>query len=368
MPHSAETTAEHTFTQRIFAALVHPPAQGRFVSALIVIGVTASISTLYVVSKGEFARQAFYVIPMILAVSWLGLWWGLSIAFFSAFVRLYGDFAFKGVSISKTGDVYAAAADRLSLLLVNIVIIVVLNELYQLARQLEIRVQKRTTALEEAVAARERLKSSLFEAGLRERAAIGRDLHDGLGQHLTATAMAANILVKRLSPQNAALAADAREVERLIKLGIDQSRQIARGILLESVNPDELFSELEELAVATTNDNQTPCILKTEGSTQQLDVNIASHVFYIAREAVRNAVRHGGATSISIHFNVSNTIAALMVTDNGRGLRADDEVNGGMGIKIMSQRAELIGGALRVESARGGGTCLDCRIPLSATV
>jgi signal transduction histidine kinase len=368
-----------TISQRVFARLVHPPKHPRSISALIVILICALIAWVYIASEGEFSRQAFYIIPMILAVSWLGLWWGLSVALFSAVIRFYGDVAFAGVEISNNDAFYAAVANRLSLLLVNFVVILVMHELYQLTRQLEERVQARTTALRQAVEARERLQTSLFEAGLRERKAIGRDLHDGLGQHLTATAMAASILTKRLASREDPLAADAREVESLIKAGIDQSRGIARGLLLETVRPDELFSELEELAASATHQHRTPCALTAEGSPERLDVNVASHLFYIAREALRNALRHGGATRIAIHFSVGRALAALTVTDNGRGLAAAPGAGsppdaptagprvGGMGLHIMSQRAELIGGKLQVGAAPGGGTRVDCRVPLGAS-
>jgi signal transduction histidine kinase len=368
MPHSTPissgNSATTTLTQRIFAALVNPPARSRLGSAVIVVGMTGLIGWIYMVSGGILSRQAFYIIPMILAVSWLGLWWGLGVAFFSAGIRLYGDFAFGGATVADMDTVYNALANRLSLLLVNIVVILVLNELYLLTRQLEQRVKARTAALEQAVAARERLQASLFEAGVRERGAIGRDLHDGLGQHLTATAMAANILSKRLASQNDPLATDARAIESLIKTGIDQTRQIARGILLESVKPAELISELEELADTTARDHRIPCVVTAMGPAERLDVNTASHLFYIAREAVRNALRHGGATNVAIHFSVDQTLAALTVTDNGRGMAPPDPSRGGMGVHIMAQRAELIGGKLQVAPVAEGGTCVDCRIPL----
>ncbi len=356
-----------TVSQRLFAYLVNPPRQGRLVSAGIVVSITALIAWIYVISEGDYSRQAFYIIPMILAVSWLGLWPGLSVALFSAGMRFYGDIAFGGVPFSLNDAFYAAVANRLSLLLVNIVVIVVLNELYLINRQLEQRVQSRTTALRQAVEARERLQNSLFEAGLRERKSIGRDLHDGLGQLLTATAMAASIVANRLIAQGHPNAAEARKVESLVKEGIDQSRQIARGLLLETVKPEELLSELEELASTATHQHRTPCVLTAEGTPEYLDVHIASHLFYIAREALRNALRHGGASQVAIHFNVSDSLASVTVTDNGRGLASPEtfEKSGGMGLHIMSQRAELIGARLSVGAAPGGGTRVDCRVPLA---
>ncbi len=347
---------------------MRPPGHGRGWSAALVLALAGLIGWLYVATDGVVSLQVFYLVPVILAVSWLGLGWGMAIAVLSACLRFVGDFA----NADDAFDFLASShllrmfSNRLSSLLVYLVVVIVIHELLRLSRQLEERVQARTTALRQAVAARERLQASLFESGLRERKAIGRDLHDGLGQHLTATAMAASVLAGRLDAQGDGLAADARQVERLVMGGIDQTRQIARGLLLETVRPDELVSELEELAAFATHEHRTPCVLTAEGAPERLDLNVASHLFYIAREALRNALRHGGASRIAIHFSVGRALAALTVTDNGRGLAASDAKDGGVGLRIMSQRAELIGGKLLVGAAPGGGTRVDCRVPLPA--
>lgn len=354
-----------TITQRVFHALLHPPRQSRPVSALIVVLVTAIIAWIYTASEGGFSRQAFYIIPMILAVSWLGLWWGISIALVSAVVRFYGAVNFEGVSIANSEDFYAALANRLSLLLVNIVIILILHQLYELNRELERRVQTRTAALRQAVEARERLQADLAEAGIRERGAIGRDLHDGLGQHLTATALAARVLSNRLAARSDPLAADARAVERLVQAGIEQTRHIARGILLESIRPEDLVPELEELAGQASHEHHLPCSVFADGETSRLDGRTATHLFYIAREAVRNTLRHSRAKKLSIHVQIQRTLATLLVTDDGCGIPPEAAARG-VGLQIMAQRAELIGGRLTISPAPDGGTRIDCRVPLSA--
>lgn len=332
-----------------------------------VLGLSILIASIYVMVKGTVTMQGFYLFPLILAVSWLGLGWGVFTALLTAFFRMVGDFATTVIN----PDYYFAAADlsrvvsnRLSGLFLYLVMVVIIHELIVLSRQLEQRVQNRTDALRQAVAARERLQNSLFESGVRERGAIGRDLHDGLGQHLTATAMAARILATRLGSRNDVLAADAREVETLLKAGIDQTRHIARGLLLESVKPDELCSELEELVLTVSQDHRIPCIFSAEGPAERLDINTASHLFYIAREALRNALRHGAATKVAIHLVVERAFVVLSVTDNGRGIAHHAPHEAGMGLHIMTQRAEFMGGTLRIQTPSGGGTRVNCRVPL----
>jgi signal transduction histidine kinase len=333
----------------------------------IVVIITLFVGWLYYATDGVVSLQIFYLVPLILAVSWLGLPGGALIAVLSAFARFFGDMALADSNFFTTANLLRMGSNRFSSLLLHLVVSVIIHELILLTRQLEQRVQARTTALRQAVEARERLQNSLYEVSRRERSAIGRDLHDGLGQHLTATAMASNILSSRLTTRGDPLAGDARTVESFIKTAIDQTRQMGRGLLLETIRSEEFISELQELAAASSHEQHIVCVLTTEGRADRLDTDMTSHLFYIAREAVRNAARHGEATRVTIHLTISRALAALTITDNGRGFALKPPGDGdGMGLRIMAHRAELIGGRLQIDAAPGGGTRVDCRIPLTA--
>ena len=99
----------------------------------------------------------------------------------------------------------------------------------------------------------------------------------------------------------------------------------------------------------------------------RLDVNATTHLYRIAQEALTNVARHSSATLATIRLEA---IAAppglqLIVEDNGRGLapRAVDESQG-LGLKLMRDRAQMLGGDLAIESPAGGGTCVRCAFPL----
>ncbi len=350
----------------MIALLIRPSSLSRPAQVFVVVGMTFLVGWLYVATSGVVTFQIFYLCPIILAVAWLGLGWGVAVAVLSAVLRLGGDY----INAESHFDFFASShllrisSNRLSTLLVHFVVALVIHELIALSRQLEERVQTRTIALRQAVAARERLQSSLFEAGVRERGEIGRDLHDGLGQHLTATAMAARVLATRLRSRDDPLAADAQAVESLVTSGIDQTRKLARGLLLESVPPEQLCAELEELAVTASRQYRIPCTVFAEGAVERLDVNAASHLFYIAREALRNAMRHSGATRVSIRLEAGDESVELAVQDNGKGMALAADA-AGMGLHIMRQRAEFMGGELRINHPPGKGTRVECSVPLT---
>lgn len=363
---------------QFFSLLIQPPQHRRSTSIAIVLGLSFGIAASYVAARGSFGNLALNLIPLVLAVSWLGLGWGVAVSFLVTALRVLSDLATAWIN----PDYYLADANltrvvsnRISSALMLLCITFLIHELIMLSRQLEERVQARTDALRQANAAREKLQHRLLEAGVRERAAIGRDLHDGLGQHLTATAMAASILSTRLKEQSDPLATSARQVETLVRDGITQTRRIARGLLLDSVSAGKLEFELEELVSTASENFRIPCQLITSGPLATLDANTSSHLFYIAREALRNSLRHAEATHIDLQLNVQANFAELRVIDDGVGLRSPetfDESDAsdaeGVGLQIMAQRAQFLGGSLhfRSPSPSGSGTQLECRVPLSA--
>ncbi|MCC5021643.1 MAG: sensor histidine kinase [Candidatus Synoicihabitans palmerolidicus] len=350
--------------------LIQPPKHSRRISIPIVLGLCFAIAASDVAAKGTFGNLAFNILPLILAISWLGLAWGISATFLVTLLRVLGDLANAWLNpdyFFVDVDLTRIISNRISGLVMFLCIAVIIHELILLSRQLEERVQARTTALRQATAARERLQHSLLEAGMRERAAIGHDLHDGLSQHLTATAIAANILTSRLKERDHSFAESAHEVETLVRTGITQTRQIARGLLLDNVPAGQLEYELDELVTTATENFHIPCTLTTEGPLESLDTPVSSHLFYIAREAVRNALRHASPSSVSLHLSVDEHHADLRICANGQGppeAAASDDTGGGL--QIMTQRAEFIGGTLELFPPANGetGTHVHCYVPL----
>lgn len=366
VPAPPKIPVSNPLRDRFINLLVRTPAHGRGVSIAIILGLLAAIGAAYVLGRGAITTQGFYLLPLILAVSWLGLGWGVLVALLAAFSRIVGDLA----TTYYNPDYYFAAADlsrvvsnRISSLIVNLVVVLVIHELILLSRQLEKRVQDRTAALREALAGRERIQNALFEAEARERSAVGRDLHDGLGQHLTATAMAARILARRLHDRDDPLVVDARRVESLVTEGIDQTRRLARGLLLESIAPTELVGELRELVRHAAAGTTVTCNLSCQGDPTRLDSPRASHLYYIAREAFHNAQRHAAATRIDLHLTIQDHVADLVVADDGAGIDLSVPNLPGMGLSIMRNRAELIGGRFEIETAPQRGTRITCRVP-----
>jgi len=328
---------------------------------LIIASIVATIGWVDYVSGIWVSMQLFYLIPIMLTVAWLGWREGCAVVAFCVLTRLVGDI---GAGIFRQVEPIAVFWNRAVDLGVSCILVWAFHTLLTLQRQLEARVRTRTAALELAVAARDHMQAQLMEVSHRERSAIGHDLHDGLGQHLTATAMAAEVLAARLKARDDASSEDARTIVRFVEEAIAQTRHLARGLLLSTIEPEQLVVELEELCAAISREQQVPCTFAADGTSRISDTATASHLFYIAREAIHNALRHARATRIAVSLVADSGSVALSVTDNGCGLPPPGATNTGMGLRIMAHRAQLIGAKFSVTPAPGGGTVMHCFTPL----
>jgi signal transduction histidine kinase len=333
--------------------------RGRRSSALIVTGLVLFIGWIGYITGTRFSLYAFYLAPIILSVLWLGWRWGCAVSVACIVMRVAVDLAVGDKDM--TLGIYWNRIGHLSLYLV---LVGLLHAFNSLQRQLERRVQQRTAALAQALQARDELQRQLFESGSRERSRIGHELHDGLGQHLTATALAAKMLSSELEATGHPGAADAGTIVRMAQDGIAQTRQLARGLLLAAIEPDQLVAELEELCGELQKEYGIRCRFTRTGAPRGLDGERASHLYYIAHEAARNALRHARASQIEIELRTRPDLLELGITDNGSGLPGTEASLQGMGLRIMAHRSELIGGRFAITPAPGSGTCVTCAIAL----
>lgn len=341
----------------LLSQLANTPARTPGRSLFFVALITGAIGWLDFLTGRQVSLELFYFIPIVLAVAWLGAPAGCLVSAASIAIRVIGDLA-NGAYVNPG----VAAWNRFTDLLVYLVLVWVMHGLISLYRELDRRVAERTHALEEAIRGRQRLERELLEIAARERSAVGRELHDDLGQQLVGTALAAKVLAENLAGRDPAAARDAQSIVRYVEEGIAKTRALARGLLLASIEPDELPNELAELA-AKGSQGGVPCRFKLEGHPAIADAATAAQLFRIAQEALRNALRHAQPTHVDIVLAGNADSTFLLVKDDGRGLPPPAKRGRGVGLQIMEHRAALIGGRLSLVPAPGEGTRVICHLP-----
>jgi signal transduction histidine kinase len=320
------------------------------------------IGTVDYLTGFNLSFAVFYLLDIGFAAWLLGRGFALVISALSIVISVAGDWA--------AGAYYSTVLipiwNALILTVVYVMVAWLVGALRLAQAELERKVDYRTSALKREIGARERLEKEILEISEREQQRIGHDLHDGLCQHLTATAMAAQVLGQKLATTSIAESRDAGEIVRLIEEGIAMTRNIAHGIAPLDMDSEGLITALRGLAANVSRMFKVACTLESDSPPLVEDANAATQLYRIAQEAVQNALRHGKPRQIVMSLSCMRARAELTIEDDGEGLPENWQSGRGLGTRIMAHRAAMIGGVLSIEPNPTGGTFVTCSFPLAA--
>jgi signal transduction histidine kinase len=306
----------------------------------------------------EIFFSAFYLVAVALAAWFVGKWFGVIVSVLSVTIWLAGDVAAGARYSSPFVPIWNVGV----LTAVYVIVVWLVDRLRSLHKGLEDRVRQRTLALAQEMTERERLEKEILNVVEREQQRIGHDLHDSLGQHLTATALAGQVLTDQLADQPVPAAA-ARRVVTLVEDGIALTRTLARGLTPVELTADGLMQAFEELSESTSERFQVECRFECDVPVLIREAVTATHFYRIAQEAINNAVKHGQAKRIIVQLARTEAGTVLEILDDGVGLPDPLPPQRGMGLRIMAHRATMIGGALTVRRGPAGGTVVTCTVP-----
>lgn len=217
---------------------------------------------------------------------------------------------------------------------------------------------------------RDALRRQLAAAEENERRRLSRELHDQLGQHLTALTLGLDEIVGMLPDDSPALP----RLASLLRLTTLLTRDV-RYLALE-LRPPELDDVGLESAMATYIDKwasrfSVPVEFEVTGAGSLPGVEASSTVYRILQEALTNVAKHSSARQVSVILEFTPGAARLIVEDDGRGFdvanrRAQARAESRLGLAGMEERAMLLGGTLEIESVPGEGATLFVSLPADA--
>jgi PAS domain S-box-containing protein len=208
-----------------------------------------------------------------------------------------------------------------------------------------------------------RLEREVLQIAMEERHQFGRELHDGLGQQLTALEMMAHTLARELKSGAPEQAKYAWEIAKCIRRAITQTREMAHGLAPVAAEGEGLMQALQDLAQMTSTAG-TPCEFECATAVKIGDAAAAGHLYRIAQEAVTNALKHAKPKKIRIRLENQGSNIELAIEDDGKGLGRSKSTKGGMGLQVMQHRTRLIGGHLTLHSLAGQGVRVVCSLTL----
>jgi signal transduction histidine kinase len=209
------------------------------------------------------------------------------------------------------------------------------------------------------------MEKEIIEVSAAEQRRIGQDLHDVLGQNLTAIAIQCKLLEKKLEARRSKTTSEIAGIRTLINQAIEQTRALARGLYPVRSVQEGLMTALQKLAEDTGDLLNVPCCLICESPVLLTDNTMATHLYYIAKEAVTNAVRHGRPGHIEMRLGRPDGDLCLAIVDDGVGLPGESAEAGtttGLGLKIMQYRASMLGASLEIRRGDSGGTKVVCSL------
>ncbi len=211
---------------------------------------------------------------------------------------------------------------------------------------------------------RKQLEKTILDISAREQRRIGQDLHDGLGQHLTGIAFMSKVQEQKLMEKHLPEAGDAAKIVTLVNQAIHKTRELARGLLPVVSDAEGLMSALDRWAGEVQDLFKVSCRFQCQRQVLIHDDTVATHLYYIAQEAVNNAIKHGHAHEIVIRLAAGEDRGELMVQDDGCGIGTTVPGNKGVGLHLMNYRARMAGGTLEVQRLATGGTMVSCQFPV----
>lgn len=215
-------------------------------------------------------------------------------------------------------------------------------------------------ALASAQAALLESEQQILVVSESERQRIGADLHDNLGQQLTAIELLCHSLREDLISQPELEDRMAR-ICRFLQESVAQTRQLARGLMPVSLTTEGLVDSLSEMTKRMSNE-KISCELCCHGQVQLLDHQVATHLFRIAQESVNNAFKHGHPTRVTVSLSEEDGAIQLRIEDNGQGLPPREKIGAGLGLEIIKHRANVIGASIETVSSPGKGVQIICTL------
>jgi signal transduction histidine kinase len=215
----------------------------------------------------------------------------------------------------------------------------------------------------------EQEKERIGEIQEEARKKLARDLHDGPTQSIGAIAMRVNFARRLLTRDPEQAAGELFQIEELARRTTKEIRQMLftlRPLILESEGLIPALNQLSEKM--RENHNQNVIIEADENVLEDMEVGKLGVIFFIVEEAVNNARKHARAKHIWVRLTRKGDLIRLEIEDDGVGfdvssMQSNYEQRDSLGMVNLHERAELVNGILKIDSAPGGGTRITVTVP-----
>jgi signal transduction histidine kinase len=215
------------------------------------------------------------------------------------------------------------------------------------------------TRVAERDASLRHLSKRMLSIQEQERVRIAREVHDELGQALTAM----KIDIQQLAKREPSLAEPLGAISRAVDNTVELVRRIATDLRPAILDDLGVTAALEQ-QLRRLRENTGMQTTLTVAEEPALDMLTGVTLYRIAQEGLANVIRHAEATEVEVSLAIENDAAVLEIRDNGRGMSREQITSAhSLGLLGMRERAELLGGSVVIESREDEGTCIRATLP-----
>ncbi|HVN57735.1 MAG TPA: PAS domain S-box protein [Bacteroidales bacterium] len=203
----------------------------------------------------------------------------------------------------------------------------------------------------------------------KERTRIAHDLHDDLGQKLTAINLNLAWMRNRLGVQSELVADKFGEIVKMVGETIDSTRRLSHGLRPDILDNLGLISTIEWQLKDFSKNTGVKAVFRSNISDTSANKRISLDVFRVIQEALTNISKHAGATTARLTITETKRLLKISIKDDGHGFSVKDaEKSESLGLAGIRERIEMNEGTLKIESRKGSGTLIAFQIPLKKSV
>jgi len=209
-------------------------------------------------------------------------------------------------------------------------------------------------------------KQDIFEQAIAvERGRLARELHDSVSQQLFAISMMSSALYAGV-PEDGPLKEQMGKLEHMSVQAQSEMRALLLHLRPIQLEGKKLATGIDELLTELSAKQNLD--VKWQLDDLNLSIGVEDHLFRVLQEAISNTLRHAKASQLEISLKQSGSLATLKVIDDGMGFDTGDRKVGSYGLGTMQERANEIGGTLKIISVKDVGTQIEIKIPLKKEV
>lgn len=252
--------------------------------------------------------------------------------------------------------------NRWIIVIAGLSLIIILAALaYGQRKRRKIQADKDAAIIEE----REKGIKAVFDAQEEERQRIAKDLHDGVGQQISAV----KIHLQGFKKETAAKFPDGnREIDNIVEMISETGndvRNISHQMMPRALTELGLVAALEDMLEKSFKYHNIDYSFENHGLENRLPDHVEIGLYRIAQELINNILKHAGASKVDIQLMKTKSYCLLIVQDNGKGL-VEKEKSDGIGMMNINNRLRTLKGVLNMESDTGTGTTATIRIALTS--